>query len=173
MSKILAKVDQLIALANSSHSEEEARTSALLAVRFIAKHKLTVMTTWETPPDPVAPPPPPPEPEAEDQGEYAPLYTGWKLGDPLRSKDELRYLVELKIQRLYIFFKRMKKRGEYPFRSIPMLVNQELKAQRLDPEEKASFTYYLSCRLHTEKVCGRLDSIPSKGYCLASRRKKT
>lgn len=178
MSKILAKVQQLIALANSSHSEEECRTSAMMAVKLIQKHHLALITTWETPED--APPPPPPrqpppqeEEETGDASEYSHLYKStWKWGDPLRGRAELKELAKEKVHRLFFYFRRMAKNGKYPFKSLPQLVKQEVTGFRLHPDEKATFSYYLSMELHTERVCGRLDSIPSKGYCLATKKRK-
>lgn len=55
--KVTDRVKKLIALAMSTHSEEEARTAAHMAVRLIAQHGLIGKPQVRA-----APPPPPPVP---------------------------------------------------------------------------------------------------------------
>lgn len=48
--RIISRIRKLIALAESTHSEEEARTAAREAVRLIAKHGLLTGPPTHTPP---------------------------------------------------------------------------------------------------------------------------
>jgi hypothetical protein len=59
VSDIIAKVEALIARTESS-SEEEARTSALIACRLMKKHGLKVVATGSVARSPAPEPPPPP-----------------------------------------------------------------------------------------------------------------
>ena len=50
--RIISRIRKLIALAESTHSEEEARTAAREAVRLIAKHGLLTGQPTHAPPPP-------------------------------------------------------------------------------------------------------------------------
>ena len=58
MHKILDRVKKLIALACSTHSQEEARTAAKMAVDLIAQHGLLDRASAPPPPPPPRQPPP-------------------------------------------------------------------------------------------------------------------
>ena len=73
MSKAIERIEQLITLAVSSASEEEARNAALQACRLIARHKLEVRAK----PAPVTAQAPP---EAKSQRPSARVRTPLNLG---------------------------------------------------------------------------------------------
>jgi len=139
MFNILAKVQKLIALADSP-VEEESRNAAILAVRLIKQHDLLK------------------QPESN-------VTSSKKLfKSSRRSREDLKFIAYMQAHTLLRVLGRKAKFDQYPFYSAGKLADRCVARGVIDWSERSAFYHSLTSVLKELVESGCLELVRGKGY---------
>ncbi len=138
----LDRVQLLMNLTDSPH-EEEARTSAVLAMRMIRKYGFKIVD------------------RTHSDGPSLHSYEG---PSPRRGREELKEMAWAKVERLHGFLeKKAWQEGEYAVFSARQLAERSAVDGHIHHEDSMVFEQYLRVWLRTAVVQGRLESVRGWG----------
>ncbi len=139
----LDRVQLLMNLTDSPH-EEEARTSAVLAMRMIRKYGFKIV-------------------EHAASNDDEPSLNSYKGPAPRRDREELKEMAWAKVERLYSFLeKKAWQEEKYPVFSARQLAERSAVDGHIHHDDQMTFEQYLRVWLRTAVIQGRLESV--RGY---------